>query len=85
MEGVLITLVLGAVAGWLGSMLFQGGGLGLIGNIIVGIIGGYIGYWLLPKVGVNLGTGWGGYIITAAIGAIVLLLIINLVMGRRRV
>lgn len=86
MEGFLVALILGAIAGWLGSMIFQGGGLGLIGNIIVGILGGIIGNWLLGNVmGVSLGEGWIGYILTAAIGAIILLAIVNLVMGRRRV
>jgi len=45
MEGVIVSLVLGAVAGWLGGQLFKGSGLGLIGNIVVGILGGIIGYW----------------------------------------
>ena len=44
MEGqaIIITLILGAIAGWLGGQLFKGSGLGLIGNIVVGIIGGFI-------------------------------------------
>ncbi len=83
---LLIVLMLGAAAGWLGGMIFQGGGLGLIGNIIVGICGGFIGYWLLPKLGVhiNTGRGWLNYILTAAIGAVVLLAVINIIFGRNR-
>ena len=63
------------------GMVFQGGGLGLLGNIICGIVGGFIGYWLLPKLNVhiNTGTGWLDYVLTAAIGASVLLIIINLI------
>ncbi|HQW93052.1 MAG: GlsB/YeaQ/YmgE family stress response membrane protein [Chitinophagaceae bacterium] len=85
-QSLIIILLLGALAGWLAGMVFQGGGLGLIGNIVVGIIGGFIGYWLLPKVGVNIntGTGWLNYVLTAAIGAIVLLVVINLIFGSRR-
>lgn len=85
-SSILIVLILGAAAGWLGGMIFQGGGLGLIGNIIVGIIGGFIGYWLLPKLGVhiNTGQGWLNYVLTAAIGAVVLLAIINIIFGRNR-
>jgi uncharacterized membrane protein YeaQ/YmgE (transglycosylase-associated protein family) len=83
MEGILITLILGAIAGWLGSQIYKGSGLGLIGNIIVGIIGGFIGYWGLGLLGVSLGSGTIGYILTAAVGAIALLFIINLVSGRR--
>ena len=56
-SSIIIVLLLGAVAGWLGGMVFQGGGLGLIGNIVVGILGGFIGYWLLPKLGLHINTG----------------------------
>ena len=85
-QSILIILVLGALAGWLAGMVFQGGGLGLIGNILVGIVGGFIGYWLLPKLGVhiNTGTSWLNYVLTAAIGAIVLLALINIIFGRNR-
>ena len=80
-ETIIIVLVLGAVAGWLGGQLFKGSGLGLIGNIIVGIVGGFIGYWLLPKLGlhINTGTGWLNYVLTAAIGAVVLLAALNII------
>lgn len=83
MEGVVISLILGAVAGWLGSQIYKGSGLGLLGNIVVGILGGFIGYWGLGKLGVSLGSGYIGYILTAATGAIVLLALLNLVIRRR--
>ena len=83
MEGTIISLILGAVAGWLGGQLFKGSGLGLIGNIVVGIIGGFIGYWGLGKLGVSLGSGWLGYILTAALGAVVLLALLNLVFSKK--
>ena len=78
MEGTLIALLLGAIAGWLGGQLFKGSGLGLIGNIIAGIVGGWLGYWILGKFDISLGGGYLGYILTAAIGAVVLLAVINL-------
>ena len=62
--GILWTLIIGAVAGWLGSQIFKGGSLGLIGNIIVGIVGGFIGYWLL---GSTFGTAVVGQILTGAV------------------
>lgn len=80
---VIVTLIIGAVAGWLGSTLYKGSGLGLIGNIIVGIAGSFVGYWLLGKLGVTLGGGWIGAILTGAIGAIIILLLLNLIFGRR--
>lgn len=85
-QSIIIFLLLGALAGWLAGLVTQGGGLGLIGNIVVGIIGSFIGYWLLPKVGlhINTGTVWLNYVITSAIGAIVLLALINIIFGRSR-
>jgi uncharacterized membrane protein YeaQ/YmgE (transglycosylase-associated protein family) len=83
MQGLLVSLILGAIAGWLGGQLYKGSGLGLIGNIVVGILGGVIGYWGLGKLGISLGTGWIGYILTAAVGAIVLLALLNLIVKKR--
>ncbi len=40
---IVVTCIIGAIAGWLGSKIFQGSGLGLLGNIIVGILGGFVG------------------------------------------
>ncbi len=80
---IVVILLIGAAAGWLGSMIFKGSGLGLIGNIVVGIIGGVLGYWILGKLGVSLGDGWIGVILTGALGAIVILAVLNLIFGRR--
>ena len=80
---IIVTIIIGAVAGWLGSMIYKGSGLGIIGNIIVGIIGSFVGYWLLGKLGVNLGAGWIGAILTGAVGAIVILLLFNLIFKKR--
>jgi uncharacterized membrane protein YeaQ/YmgE (transglycosylase-associated protein family) len=80
---IIATLIIGAAAGWLGSMIYKGSGLGLIGNIIVGIIGSFLGYWVLGQLGVSLGTGWLGAIITGAIGAILILFILNLIFKKK--
>jgi uncharacterized membrane protein YeaQ/YmgE (transglycosylase-associated protein family) len=82
METIVI-LIIGAVAGWLGSTIYQGSGLGLIGNIVVGIVGSFVGYWALGKLGVNLGAGLIGVILTGAIGAIIILFLLNLILRRR--
>jgi uncharacterized membrane protein YeaQ/YmgE (transglycosylase-associated protein family) len=50
---------------------------------VVGIGGSFIGYWLLGKLGINLGTGWIGTIITGALGAIVILFLLNLIFKNR--
>jgi uncharacterized membrane protein YeaQ/YmgE (transglycosylase-associated protein family) len=78
-EVLLIWILVGAIAGWLASMVVRGGGMGLLGDIVVGIIGAFIGGWLLPRIGIAMPAGIVGVIIVATIGAIVLLLIIRLV------
>jgi uncharacterized membrane protein YeaQ/YmgE (transglycosylase-associated protein family) len=80
---IVITLIIGALAGWLGSVVYKGSGLGLIGNIVVGILGSFVGYWLLGKLGINLGTGWIGSILTGAIGALIILALVNIIFKKR--
>jgi uncharacterized membrane protein YeaQ/YmgE (transglycosylase-associated protein family) len=79
-----VILVVGIVAGWLAGQVVRGGAFGLIGDLIVGVIGAFIGDWLLPRLNIHLGSGIVALIINATIGAIVLLLIIRLVSGGGR-
>ena len=61
--------------------------MGLIGDLVVGLIGAFIGDWLLPQLGIHFGVGIVALIANAFIGAVVLLLIVRLVGGwgyRRR-
>ncbi len=80
-ESLLVILFVGLVAGWLAGEIMRGYGFGLIGDMVVGIIGAFIGDWLLPRLGIHLGVGLIAAIINATIGAVVLLLIIRLVRG----
>jgi uncharacterized membrane protein YeaQ/YmgE (transglycosylase-associated protein family) len=80
---IVVILIIGAAAGWLGSMVYKGSGLGLLGNIVVGIVGSFVGYWALGKLGINLGAGWIGAILTGAVGAIIILILLNLIFPRR--
>ena len=83
--GIIATLFVGAIAGWLGRTIYKGSGLGLIGNIIIGLLGSGVGYWLLGSVfNISLGEGWIGSILTGAIGAIVILFVINLIVKKRK-
>ena len=50
-ESLLIILLVGLVAGWLAGQIVQGTGFGVIGDIVIGIIGAYMGSWLLPQFG----------------------------------
>jgi uncharacterized membrane protein YeaQ/YmgE (transglycosylase-associated protein family) len=83
-ESLLVILLVGIAAGWLAGQVVRGGGFGLIGDLIIGIIGAFIGDWLLPRLNIHLGTGTVALIVNATIGAIVLLLIVRLVSGSGR-
>jgi uncharacterized membrane protein YeaQ/YmgE (transglycosylase-associated protein family) len=80
---LLIALLVGGAAGWLGSMIYRGSGLGLFGNIVVGILGAALGYWLLARLGINLGTGILGALFTGAIGAVIILFLYSVIFKRR--
>jgi uncharacterized membrane protein YeaQ/YmgE (transglycosylase-associated protein family) len=82
---ILTWLIVGLVAGVLAAMLV--GGVGLIGDIIVGIVGAFVGGWIFGQLGVSTPfSGLAGTIFTAFIGAVVLLAILHAVRrgGRRR-
>ena len=74
---LLYFLFIGAIAGWLAGLAMKGRGFGILGNIVVGIVGGLVGGWLFPKVGLTMG-GTLGSILMAAGGAIVLLFVVGL-------
>ena len=85
--GILAWLVVGLIAGWLASQVMRGGGYGLIGDIIVGVVGALIGGFLaatllkIPNAvnGINVMS-----ILVAFIGAVILIAILRMVSGRRR-
>jgi uncharacterized membrane protein YeaQ/YmgE (transglycosylase-associated protein family) len=83
-ESLLVILFVGLVAGWLAGQIVQGTGFGLIGDLLIGIVGAFIGDWLLPQLNIHLGTGIVSLIINATIGAIVLLLVVRLFRNRGR-
>jgi len=79
-QSLLILLLVGLVAGWLAGVIVKGYGLGLVGNMVVGVVGAFLAGWLLPTLGVSfsLGNPILTSIVYATIGAIVLLLIVGL-------
>jgi uncharacterized membrane protein YeaQ/YmgE (transglycosylase-associated protein family) len=79
LAAIIVWIIVGGIAGWLASMIVKGGGMGLGGNIVLGIVGAVVAGWLLPAIGIGLGGGIIGAIISAMIGAIIVLLIISLI------
>ncbi|HZC79151.1 MAG TPA: GlsB/YeaQ/YmgE family stress response membrane protein [Ktedonobacterales bacterium] len=82
--GILGWIILGGLAGWLASRLVRGSGLGLPGDIVVGIVGGIIGGFIIGVLG---GTGITGFnlwsFVVAVLGAILLLFIVRFLNGSR--
>ncbi len=82
---ILAWIVVGLIAGWLAGEVMKGSGYGLIGNVIIGIVGGLLGGFIAtrllgvadPVTGFNLPT-----LIAAFLGAVVLIWIIRLLPGR---
>ena len=80
-ESLIVILLVGVIAGWLAGQIVRGTGFGVVGDLIVGIVGAFIGDWLLRRLGIQLGIGMAAAIINATVGAIVLLLVVRLVRG----
>jgi uncharacterized membrane protein YeaQ/YmgE (transglycosylase-associated protein family) len=77
METFLLWMAIGAIAGFLASAIV-GGGYGLIGDIIIGVVGAFVGGWLFRALGWHAPfTGLAGTVFIAFIGALVLLLILR--------
>lgn len=69
----LVTILIGGVIGWLASMLMKTDAqMGLLANVIVGIIGSSLGFWLAGVLGIGAGSALGAYLI-AIVGAAVLI------------
>ncbi|SEP11616.1 Uncharacterized membrane protein YeaQ/YmgE, transglycosylase-associated protein family [Rhodospirillales bacterium URHD0017] len=76
-HGIIVWLVIGALAGWIAGKLVKGGGFGLIANIVVGIVGAVVGGWLSGVLGISIGSGFIASVVTAVVGAVILLAIVS--------
>src|ERR1700722_3696543 len=72
-------IIIGGIAGWLASKIVRGGGSGILLDIVVGVIGGYVGGMILGWLGrdVEHGHRWFTFF-TALLGAVILLFIVRL-------
>ena len=82
---LLTWLIVGLVAGVLASFVMGGTGYGIVGDIIIGIIGAFVGGWIFAQLGVSTPFGGlAGTIFTAFIGAVVLLFVLRLIKRKPR-
>ena len=75
--GILASILIGALAGFLASRI-MGKGMGLIICIIVGLIGGVLGSWIFSKLGLSISEAWWGQLLVGTAGSVVLLFILSL-------
>lgn len=80
--GIIIFLLVGLVAGWLAGVIWKGGGFGLLWNLVIGIVGSFIGGFIFQLLGIH-GYNILGSIIAALIGALILLFIISKIRSMR--
>ena len=78
-QSLIIFLLIGALAGWLAGIIVKGNGFGLLGDMVVGVIGSFIGGWLFDHYGFVHGNGLLGPLLGATVGAVILLLVLRLV------
>ncbi|WP_437556143.1 GlsB/YeaQ/YmgE family stress response membrane protein [Acidithiobacillus sulfuriphilus] len=78
---VIVFLVIGAAAGWLAGVIVKGRGFGVLGDIVIGIIGAFLGGFLLIAFGLAglVGAGVISAILVATVGAVILLVIVKII------
>jgi uncharacterized membrane protein YeaQ/YmgE (transglycosylase-associated protein family) len=83
--GILVWIIVGAIAGFVASKVLTGKGMGLLWDIVVGILGAFLGGWLASLVGIPVSTGTFTVsgLIAAFVGAIILLVVFRAVTSRR--
>ncbi len=76
---IVIFLLIGATAGWIAGRIMEGGGFGLLGNMIVGVIGSVLGKYLAGVVGFGADAGIFTSLLIAVVGAVILLFIVGII------
>lgn len=80
-------MVVGLIAGWLAGKVMRGNGFGLVGDIVVGVVGGLLGGFIATSL-LHLGVEVNGFniesILVAFVGAVILLMLLRALGGGRR-
>ncbi len=82
--GILVWIIVGAIAGFVASKVLTGKGMGLLWDIVAGILGAFLGGWLAGLVGISVspGTFTVGGLVSAFVGAVILLVVFRAVTSR---
>ena len=79
-QSLIVILIVGLVAGWLAGKIMRGSGFGILGDIIIGVVGAFIGSWLWGVLKLpTFANFWVSAIVIATVGAIVLVFILRLI------
>ena len=78
-ESLVVVLLIGLLVGWVAGNAVRLSGLGLAGDLTVGLVGAFLGHWLLPAMHIHLGYGLVALVADATVGAVVLLLVFGLI------
>jgi len=76
-EQLVIWIVVGGIAGIFADAVIKGIRLDLVGRVVVGILGAFLGGWLFDVLGITIGSGLVSDVITAFVGAVLLLLVLR--------
>jgi uncharacterized membrane protein YeaQ/YmgE (transglycosylase-associated protein family) len=79
--GWIAAIIVGGIAGWLAEQ-FMKSDMGLLMNIVLGIVGAAVASWLFSLMGFSFGPGWVGYLIAGFIGAVILIFVVRIVRQR---
>ncbi len=79
LESLIAILIVGALAGWLAGLIVRGSGMGVLTNIVVGVLGAFVASAVLPMIGFAVGGGFLSAVLHATIGAVILLVLLRLV------
>jgi uncharacterized membrane protein YeaQ/YmgE (transglycosylase-associated protein family) len=80
-QNLVVFLVVGVVAGWLAGKIMKGRGYGLVGDLVVGVMGAFLGVWVFGLLGISAG-GILGLLVASIVGALLLLYVLRLVKRR---
>jgi len=82
--GIVVWIIVGAIAGFVASKVLTGKGMGLLWDIVAGILGAFLGGWLAGLIGISVspGTFTVGGLVSAFVGAVIVLVIFRAVTSR---
>lgn len=81
LEQFCLLLVVGALAGWITGLVLRRRGFGFVANLIIGVVGSFLGRWLLGLLGFGI-HGQIAHLITAVLGAVLFLWLLSFLPGR---